>query len=131
MPVMFPSGRLRLATKPRPTGSSLLTITIGNVLVACGADRGIAFRDDQIDLLIDEFCGERRQPVEAPLCMACDQDEIAGLGIAHLLKRPDKRRFPFRLRSLMVEPPDPPWFAGGAKLCDNRRDERRRARSDQ
>ncbi len=34
-PVMFPPGRARLAMRPVPTGSSLSTITMGIVVVAC------------------------------------------------------------------------------------------------
>ena len=36
-PVMFPPGRARLATCPRPTGSAWLANTMGIVLVACRA----------------------------------------------------------------------------------------------
>ena len=34
-PVMFPPGRARLATNPRPTGSPTVVVTIRMVLVAC------------------------------------------------------------------------------------------------
>ena len=56
-PVIFPPGRAKLSTIPVATGSRIVTMTIGIVLVACLAARRVdPVRDDKdIDLELHEF----------------------------------------------------------------------------
>ena len=48
IPVTFPPGRARLATKPAPTGSAVFVITMGMVVVAFFAANGAAFPEATI-----------------------------------------------------------------------------------
>ena len=66
-PVTLPPGRARLATKPSPTGSPTVTITMGMVVVALfAANTGrVSVDHDEINLKTNQLRGKLTQAVRA------------------------------------------------------------------
>ena len=62
-PVTFPPGRARLATSPAPTGSALVAMTMGIVLVASLTARVATSPcvQDDINFELDQLGGEKRE----------------------------------------------------------------------
>jgi len=66
---MFPPGRARLATNPRPTGSPTVVVTIGIVPMACLAARvGFPRGNDAVDLETNQLRREIRKSIYLPFC---------------------------------------------------------------
>src|SRR5262249_41913515 len=82
-PVTFPSGRLRLGTKPAVTGSEAVTNTIGDRL-RCRHHRPHSdvrrARTDDCNLAADEVGGHSRQPVELTFRPAVFDPYVPPLG---------------------------------------------------
>ncbi len=95
-PVMFPPGRLKLATMPALTGSPPNKKTIGIVVVAALAAtrRGSAAGgDDDGDAPGDEVGRQRRQPIILTLGPAEGDVHVLAFDIAELLQAPAERQF--------------------------------------
>ena len=90
---MFPPGRARLATSPRPTGSAAPTKTMGIVVVACLAARALATPTArmQIHRQADQLGREVGEPVEVPLRIAVLKGDMLSLHIAEIAQPLDER----------------------------------------
>ena len=85
-PVTLPPGRARLATRPAPTGSPALTITMGMVVVAllaANAD-GRPCDHDQINLKTNQVRRKLRQALRLLLCKSVLDGDILSLNPAKL-----------------------------------------------
>ena len=95
---MFPPGRAKLSTSPVATGSTVVTMTIGIVLVACFAARIAGrYEDKDIDLELHEFGDEGWDPFPLSLRVAILNHDIFPLNVTEiaqtLLKRPSHGSF--------------------------------------
>ena len=87
VPVTFPPGRARLATRPSPTGSLAAAKTIGMVVVAAWRPgRWRILGHDNVRLEPDQLGRERREPLVPPLSLAALDDEVLALQVAELLQ---------------------------------------------
>ena len=92
-PVTLPPGRARLATKPEPTGSPTLVITMGMVVVAFfAANAGCRPCDhDQINLETNQVRRKLRQALILLLCKPVLDGDILSLNPSKLAQLLSKR----------------------------------------
>ena len=85
-PVTLPPGRARLATKPAPTGSAALVITMGMVVVALFAANadGRPCDHDQINLKTNQVRRKLRQALKLLLCKPVLDGDILSLNPSKL-----------------------------------------------
>src|SRR5262249_15165492 len=111
MPVMFPPGRLRLATSPSATGSPPIVKTIGSVVVARLAARAVGSPPVEAitaNLTLDQLSRQRRQSVPLTHCPAPFDRNISAFRIASFIETLPKRGNCVRqsVRRLGIEKPD-------------------------
>src|SRR5262249_50719687 len=107
-PVTLPPGRLRLATRPRLTGSSLLVKTIGIVLVAAMATSAELLPPvcrDHTYLRRNKTSRERRQPIQSSLRPAIFDRDVLTLDVTDLVQATPERgcHGSERLRRLSIQ----------------------------
>ena len=92
----LPPGRVRLATRPLPTGSPAVANTIGITDVACLAAMtvGVLWVTMTSDFQADELSRNLGEAVAAPLCPTVFDRDIATLQPAKLAKSLHKRADP-------------------------------------
>src|SRR6266404_4686732 len=85
-PVMLPPGRARLAAKPAPTGSPVITTTGMVVVKVWRADRKVTECDQDIRPELHQLGGKIGNTIGPPLAKAVVDDNVLPLDIAELLK---------------------------------------------
>ena len=85
-PVIFPPGRAKLSIIPVATGSPVVTMTMGIVLVACLAARIAAgsCKDKHIDLELHEFGHKAGDTVQLSLSVAILNQDVFPLDVTEI-----------------------------------------------